>query len=87
MRWIADRPGIRAPSIYKRLPDKQALEAAIISLGFELQADAVERAVATSDDPLRAVAHAYRAFTKAHPHLCRLMTDAAWERGIDAFSH
>ena len=38
MRRIAERLGIRAPSIYKHLPDKQALEAAIISVGFERQA-------------------------------------------------
>ena len=31
MRRLAERLGIRAPSIYKHLPDKQALEAAIIS--------------------------------------------------------
>jgi AcrR family transcriptional regulator len=32
MRRLADRLGIRAPSIYKHLPDKRALEAAIISV-------------------------------------------------------
>ena len=42
MRRLADRLGIQAPSIYKHLPDKQALEAAIISAGFELQAEAFE---------------------------------------------
>ena len=31
MRRVAERVGIRAPSIYKHLPDKQALEAALIS--------------------------------------------------------
>ena len=82
MRRIAERVGIRAPSIYKHLPDKQALEAAIISVGFELQADAVERALASSDDPLRALARAYRAFAKAHPHLYRLMTDRELNREL-----
>ena len=33
MRRIAESLGIRAPSIYKHLPDKDALEAAIISAG------------------------------------------------------
>jgi AcrR family transcriptional regulator len=35
MRRLADRLGIRAPSLYKHLPDKAALEAAIIATGFE----------------------------------------------------
>jgi AcrR family transcriptional regulator len=82
MRRIAERVGIRAPSIYKHLPDKQALEAAIISVGFELQADALERSLARSDDPLRALARAYRAFAKAHPHLYRLMTDRELNREL-----
>jgi hypothetical protein len=37
MRQLAERIGFRAPSIYKHLPGRQALEAAtIISAGFEL---------------------------------------------------
>ena len=43
MRRIADRIGIRAPSLYEHLPDKRALEAAIISVGFERLAEAFER--------------------------------------------
>lgn len=35
MRRLAERLGIRAPSLYKHLPDKAALEAAIIATGFE----------------------------------------------------
>ena len=34
MRRLAERLGIRAPSLYKHLPDKAALEAAIIATGF-----------------------------------------------------
>jgi hypothetical protein len=35
MRRLAERIGFRAPSIYKHLPGRQALEAAIIiSAGF-----------------------------------------------------
>ena len=45
MRRLAERLGIQAPSIYKHLPDKPALEAAIISAGFELQAHAFENAL------------------------------------------
>ncbi len=45
MRRLADRVGIRAPSLYKHLPDKAALEAAIIATGLEEAAAAFEAAV------------------------------------------
>ena len=90
MRHIAERLGIRAPSLYKHVPDKQALEAAIISAGFEEQAALFEQALEQSpDDPLDALAAAYRAFARSHPHLYRLMTDRPLPRerlvpGIEA---
>lgn len=70
MRRIAERLGIRAPSLYKHVPDKQALEAAIISAGFEELAEQFEAA-----DTLERIATAYRAFARRHPHLYRLMTE------------
>ena len=82
MRRIAERLGIRAPSLYKHFPDKQALEAAIISAAFEEQAEVFEQAVAGSDDPLAALAAAYRTFALAHPHLYRLMTDQELRRDL-----
>ncbi len=80
MRRLADRLGIRAPSLYKHFADKQALEAAIISDGFIELADAFDQATAGSDDPLHATAAAYRAFARAHPHLYRLMTERPLRR-------
>ena len=82
MRRIAERLGIRAPSIYKHLPDKQALEAAIISVGFELQAGVFETALEGAADPLAALADVYRAFALAHPHLYRLMTERELQREL-----
>ena len=82
MRRIAERLGIRAPSLYKHFPDKAALEAAIISAAFEEQAEAFERAVEGSDDPLAALGAAYRRFALAHPHLYRLMTDRELRRDL-----
>lgn len=82
MRRLAERLGMRAPSIYKHLPDKQALEAAIISVGFELQADAFEAALAAGDDQLGAIARAYRRFANTHPHLYRLMTERELHREL-----
>ena len=80
MRRVADRLGIRAPSIYKHLPDKHALENALISTGFEEQAAAFEHAMTGADDPVAAIAAAYRAFAKRHPHLYRLMTERRLDR-------
>jgi AcrR family transcriptional regulator len=49
MRRLAERVGIRAPSLYKHLPDKAALEAAIIATGLEEAAATFEQAVDGSD--------------------------------------
>jgi AcrR family transcriptional regulator len=80
MRRLAERLGIRAPSIYKHLPDKQALENALVSAGFEEQALLFEAAVASAADPVSAIAQAYRDFAHRHPHLYRLMTERALDR-------
>src|SRR5688572_1363327 len=73
MRRIAERLGIRAPSLYKHVPDKQALEATIVSAGFEEAAERFEAAVRGAPDPLAAVGRAYRAFARDHPHVYELM--------------
>jgi AcrR family transcriptional regulator len=80
MRGIADRLGIKAPSLYKHLSDKQALENAIVSDGFEEQADRFEAALAGAADPLAAIADAYRGYARRHPHLYRLMTGRPLDR-------
>ena len=80
MRRLAERLGIRAPSLYKHLPDKAALEAAIIATGFEEAASAFEAAVDGAGEPLPALAAAYRSFALAHPHLYRLMNNGPLPR-------
>jgi len=75
MRAIADELGIRAPSLYKHVADKETLEVALISEALAEIADAFERAAAGSDDPLASLAAAYRVWALAHPHLYRLMMD------------
>jgi AcrR family transcriptional regulator len=80
MRRLAERLGIKAPSIYKHLPDKQALENALISDGFAEQAALFEQAIADAHDPLGALATAYREFARRHPHLYRLMTERPLQR-------
>ena len=80
MRRLAERLGIRAPSLYKHLPDKAALEAAIIATGLEEAAAAFEAAVEDTPEPLPALAAAYRTFALAHPHLYRLMNSGPLPR-------
>jgi AcrR family transcriptional regulator len=83
MRRLADRLGIRAPSLYKHLPSKEALEAAVISVGFEESAERFEAAVASDPRrPLRAIAAAYRSFAREHPHLYRLMNERPLRRHL-----
>lgn len=82
MRNLAERIGIRAASIYKHFESKDALEAALISQGFEEQAIAYEAALEASDEPVAAMAEAYRDFAGRHPHLYRLMYDRSLDRSL-----
>ncbi|MFI6982004.1 TetR/AcrR family transcriptional regulator [Embleya sp. NPDC050154] len=50
MRRIADRIGIKAPSLYKHFPDKSAVENALIAQGMAELAEALE-AVEVADGP------------------------------------
>jgi AcrR family transcriptional regulator len=68
MRRLADRLGIKAPSLYKHVRDKGELEAALISDAFLEAAERFERA-----RDLYELGAAYRAFALEHPHLYRLM--------------
>lgn len=80
MRRVAARLGIRGPSLYAHLANKEALEAALVSEGFAEWAEHAERAVADGADPLAALGSAYRAYALEHPHLYRLMTGHPLER-------
>ena len=80
MRAIADRIGIKAPSLYKHFRDKDALEMAMIAAGFRSSAEVFTIAVEDADDPLAALAAAYRSWALAHRHLYRLMTHKPLDR-------
>jgi len=82
MRRLAERLGIRAPSIYKHFPSKEALEAALISQGFEEQGAAFEAAFESPGEPIVAIIEIYRAFAHRHPHLYRLMYDSSLNREL-----
>jgi hypothetical protein len=61
-RRLADAIGIRAPSLYKHLTHKTAVETAIIIDGFEQAAIAFEAATRDAAEPLAAFVAACRAF-------------------------
>lgn len=82
MRRVAERLGMRAPSLYKHVAGKEEIEAELISDGFEESAAAFEEACAGAHDHLATLAAAYRAFALAHPHLYRLMTERPLPRAL-----
>ena len=75
MRAIAAELGIRAPSLYKHIADKQELEVALVAGGLLEQAAAFEAAVAEGGEPIAAITLAYRRWAHAHPYLYGLMND------------
>lgn len=92
MRRIAARLGVRAPSLYKHLPDKAAVEHAIIASILDEMAtrarEEVEIAQAAGEDPLLRVMEAYREWALMHPALYALnvrgpLDDGALVRGAE----
>lgn len=69
MQAVADRVGVRAPSLYKRVRDREAL------LLLAAQATAAELAdrLEASDGSLAGLARAYRAFAHERPEGFRLL--------------
>src|SRR3546814_3399518 len=73
MRRLAEEIGIKAPSLYKHLPDKAALEAALVE---EALAEVGAALHASLDDagtlaPVDALLGTYRSYGTAHPNLYR----------------
>ncbi|MDI5978618.1 TetR/AcrR family transcriptional regulator [Amycolatopsis magusensis] len=77
MRAIADRLGIRAPSLYKHFPDKLAVEAGVIAIAMNELAAELAKA-----ESLTELAAAYRAYALEHPHLYRLMNSGPLPRHL-----
>ncbi|WP_420033381.1 TetR/AcrR family transcriptional regulator [Streptomyces sp. cg28] len=75
MRALADRLGIKAPSLYKHFPDKYAVEAELVAQMLAESAEACEEAERTVPGSLPALMTAYRSWALAHPHLYRLATE------------
>lgn len=82
MRRLADELGIKAPSLYKHFPDKQAVESALIERGFLLWGNSAREALAGPGEAIVSLAAAYRTVAVDHPHLYRLMTDGPLDRSL-----
>ena len=76
MQAVAERVGVRAPSLYKRVRDREALRVAVATASV----DALATQLKAAGDDLSALARTYRAFAHAHPEGFRLMFNAAVSR-------
>ena len=96
MRRLGEELGIRAPSLYKHVPDKAAVEAALIEEVLAETGAVLHGAVSRAGPPgsrpvVEALLAAYRAQALAQPHLYRLVTTgrlprAALPEGLEAWS-
>lgn len=73
MQAVATRVGVRAPSLYKRVRDREALLSAIA----ESIIDELTARLDAADADLTDIAGAYRSFAQQQPEAFRLMFSAA----------
>ena len=84
MRRLGEELGIRAPSLYKHLASKKAVEVALIEEAFRDIGAALHAALQGRDNPVDATRNllaTYRRFSLAQPHLYRLATAGRLPRG------
>ncbi|WP_432250727.1 TetR/AcrR family transcriptional regulator [Streptomyces sanyensis] len=76
MRALAERIGIRAPSLYKHFRNKEAVEAALVEDRLAEMGAALHAALrqASGPDRVPVLLDAYRRHARAHPALYRLLT-------------
>ena len=79
MRRLADELGIKAPSLYKHLPSRDAVVAQLVDetlfeTGDRLHAAVSAPAADAAGGPVPALLAAYRSFGRNHPNLYRLVT-------------
>ena len=83
MQSVAARVGVRAPSLYKRVRDREALVMAVA----EATVAELTRRLEASDRSLEALARSYRAFAHARPEGFRLwFTTPAPQGALDRAS-
>lgn len=78
IRRLGAALGIRGPSVYKHVPGKATVEDALTVVGLVEQADALQGVPPT----FAALAHAYRTWALAHPHMHRLLNDRPLDRAL-----
>lgn len=76
IRRLGAAIGMRGPSVYKHVPDKATIEVALMIQALTEQADAIEHVPATFSQ----LAHAYRTWAVAHPHLHSLLNNRPLDR-------
>jgi AcrR family transcriptional regulator len=95
MRHLADRMGIRAPSLYKHVESKEELETLLIADAFRELGQTFHDALAglggRPERAMEAVGREYRGWALAHPHLYRLVTEGRLPRerlpeGLEAWA-
>ncbi|MER7448312.1 WHG domain-containing protein [Microbacterium sp. NPDC097977] len=73
MQAVATRVGVRAPSLYKRVRDREALLSAIAASAI----DELTARLDATDADITEIAQAYRGFAQQHPEAFRLMFSTA----------
>lgn len=82
MRRVAADLGIQAPSLYKHVAGKAAIEVLLAEDAMVEVGEALHGALARPGrrGPVAAVAHTYRAYGTGHPNLYRLVTGPSFPR-------
>lgn len=82
MRRLGDELGIKAPSLYKHLPGRDAVVAALVDATLFETGDLMHAAVVrrTAGGPVMALLRAYREYGRRHPNLYRLVTTGTLPR-------
>lgn len=92
MRRLGDVLGIRAPSLYKHLPGRSAIELALVEVGLDETGVALHRVVAAqAHDQVGRLLDAYRGMGLANPELYRLIASGSFPRadllpGLEAWA-
>jgi AcrR family transcriptional regulator len=82
MQAVAAELGIKAPSLYKHVTGKGAIEVDLVAAALSEMGDVLHEASAGGDThPVAALLAAYRRQALAHPELYRLATEGRLPRG------
>jgi AcrR family transcriptional regulator len=83
MRSVADELGIRAPSLYKHVAGKSAIEVMLIEAALREMGESLHASLRRPgrDGEVAALLRAYRRHALAHPNLYRLATAGPLARG------